>query len=258
VGRRQMPRAAARQALAVMLLQSFHFPIQPAMHTLSLALGGLLLAAALPARAQTAPETPVAPRFYVGLAAYTSNYQNLGSSRQGDTGFRVPVQLTAGYQLRPRLALELGVAYSGRTTRYAYDGYYYDAAGIGFMNSYTSTTTNRNASVSALARYTLTRQPTHRLQVDVLGGFTLVHRDYYSRGSQTNDLSGTLETTPFAYHGSDNQLLLTAGLGLRYRLAPRLALNFDLTTNHNLSNPDRFSGFTGSAALGLRYQFGRR
>ncbi|GAA4009300.1 hypothetical protein GCM10022408_21720 [Hymenobacter fastidiosus] len=101
---------------------------QPPCHSqsirfLSFAPGGLLLAAALPARAQTNAETLAAPRFYVGLAAYHGNDQNLGRWRQGNTGFRVPGPLTVGYELRPRLALELGVAYSGRTARYARDDY---------------------------------------------------------------------------------------------------------------------------------------
>ncbi|GAA4053682.1 hypothetical protein GCM10022409_45820 [Hymenobacter glaciei] len=228
------------------------------MRALSVAFGGLLLAAALPALAQTTPaETPPAPRYYVGLGAYHSNFQNLSSWRQGDTGFRVPVQLVAGYQLRPRLALELGVAYSGRTANYAYDAYFYNAAGLAYHSQYSSTTTERITSVSALARYTLTRQPAHRLQVDALGGFTLVHRNGYSRGAETTDASGTLETTPFTYHRSANDLLLTVGLGLRYRLTPRFELDFDLTTNRNLSHPDTYNGYTGGAALGLRYRFGR-
>jgi hypothetical protein len=228
------------------------------MRILPLVLSSLsLLGASLSAIAQTTDPAP-ASRFYVGLGAYHSNFQNLGSWRQGDTGFRVPVQLSVGYQLRPRLALELGVAYSGRTTRYAYEGYYYDFTGPSYYNQYTNTTTERVTTLSALARYTLTRQPAHRLQFDVLGGFTLVHGNYYSRGSETNELSGTLQTEPFAYHGSSNDLLLTAGLGLRYRLTPRLDLNFDLTTNRNLSHPNTYNGYTGSAALGLRYHFGRR
>lgn len=216
---------------------------------------GLLLAPPLHSFAQP-PDAAPAHRFYVGLAAYHSNYQNLGSWRQGDAGFRLPVQLTAGYQLRPRLALELGVAYSGRTTTYAYEGYYYNSSIAPANYQYRNTTTERTTSVAALARYTLTRRPTHRLQVDVLGGGTLLHRNYYSRGFQGDDLSGSFQTTPFAQRGSFNDVLLTGGLGLRYRLSPRFALNFDLTTNYNLSNS--YHGFTGSAALGLRYRFGKR
>jgi Outer membrane protein beta-barrel domain len=230
------------------------------MRFLSLAFGGLLLAAALPGRAQTTTDAPATPRFYVGLAAYHSNYQNLASWRQGDTGFRVPVQLTAGYQLRPRLALELGVAYSGRTATYAYDGYRYDYTTGTPTTSYfqhSATYTGRTTSVSALARYTLTRQPAHRLQVDVLGGFTLLHATSYARGFDRNDSSGSPQTTSFDVHSAATDLLLTAGLGLRYRLTSRFGLNLDVTTNRNISRPTTYTGFTGSTALGLRYGFGK-
>jgi hypothetical protein len=222
---------------------------------------GLLLAAPFHSFAQTptdaAPAAP--PRFYVGLGAYHSNFQNLSSWRQGDTGFRVPVQLTAGYQLRPRLALELSAAYSGRTGVYAYDGYYQKGNGLApSYYQYSNTFTERITTVSALARYTLTRQPAHRLQVDALGGFTLVHGNNYSRGFEANDFSGSFQSMPFDRRSTHNELLLTAGLGLRYRLAPRLELNFDLTTNRNLNHPQVYNGFTGSAALGLRYRLGSR
>ena len=227
------------------------------MRFLSVALGGLLLTAALPTRAQTNAEAPAAPRYYVGLGAYHSNYQNLGNWRQGDTGFRVPVQLTAGYQLRPRLALELGVAYSGRTATYAYDGYYSTSSGTPNYYQYSNTATRRITSVSALARYTLTRQPAHRLQVDVLGGFTLVHGSFYSHGFRSDNLAGGIQTTPFDARDSYNDLLLTVGLGLRYRLTSRFELNFDLATNRSPGNATVQPGFTGTTALGLRYRFGQ-
>ena len=127
-------------------------------------LGGLLLAAALPALAQTPAETPAAPRFYVGLGAYSSYYQPFGGNAISSTGLlvpaqstglRVPVQLVAGYQLRPRLALQMGMAYGGSTNDYRYEGiqYYYSGTGIQSAYSrYRATNTARTTSVSVLAR----------------------------------------------------------------------------------------------------------
>jgi hypothetical protein len=251
-----MQRLAGRQHLPS-FPTAFSFPTF--MHYAHLALGLLL---ALPFRSFAQIPADTAPtatsRFYVGLAAYHSNFQNLSNWRHGDTSFRVPVQLTAGYQLRPRLALELGAAYSGRTTRYAYNDDYLSSSGLTpSYYQYSSTTTIRVTTVSALARYTLTRQPAHRLQVDGLGGFTLVHRNYYSRGLQIEDFFVSPQIVPFSIRGSINELLVTAGLGLRYRFTPRFGLNLDLTTNYNLTQPDTFNEYTGSAALGLRYRFGR-
>ena len=218
-------------------------------------LSAFLLAAPLHSVAQTLDAAPAAtPRFYVGLGAYHSNFQNLSSWGPGDTGFRVPVQLTAGYQLRPRLALELGVAYSGRTA--AYTGFLIDQTGT-TSAQYSSTHTDRTASGSALARYALTRQPTNRLQIEALGGFTLVHTNFYFKNSITDYASPGPPPAPYTERNASNHLLLTAGLGLRYRLSPRFALNFDITTNRNLNHPKTYNGYTGSAALGLRYRFGQ-
>ena len=228
---------------------------------------GLFLTSALPALAQTAPDAPAGhgplPRFYVGLAAYSSYYQPLGGQPMGTTGFRVPVQLTAGYQLRPRLAVQLGVAYSGSTSTYSNLGYQYIYTGTRpTYYNYENTQTVRRTSVSALARYTLTRNPAHRLQFDALGGIGLEHGSGYSRGSQSDSLSGSLQTTNYSFRGTQNVLVLTLGASARYRLNPRFELNFDLTTNYAVADEVRtyvksLQGFTGSAALGLRYRFGK-
>ena len=228
------------------------------MRFLSFALGGLLLAAALPAHAQTAPaEIPAAPRFFVGLGAYSSYYQPFGQP-YGSTGFPVPLQLTAGYQLGPRLAVQVGVAYSGH--RYSYNNY--SPQGSPPFVPYTNEgrNTRRQASVSVLARYGLTRQATHRLQFDALGGFGLEHSFYNSRGTQTDGFSGTPQTSTYNYTSVRNSYLLTAGMGARYRLSSRFALTADFTVSRALNNVGpgyADPGLTGAAALGLRYRFGR-
>ncbi|MDO7853803.1 outer membrane protein [Hymenobacter convexus] len=224
-----------------------------------LAVGALLLALPLRSFAQGPAAAPApASRFYVGLAAFHSSYQNLWVWQPDYTGFRVPVQLTAGYQLRPRLALELGVAYRGHTATYEFADYYISSGtNTPTYYHYRNTTTSRVASVTALARYALKREPTQRFQVDVLGGATLVRSSYYSRGSQTYLATGPDQEIAFSNHVATNYVLLTAGLGLRYRLNPRLTLDFDIATNRNLTFPAYYGSFTGSTALGVRYRFGQ-
>lgn len=241
------------------------------MRFLSLALGSLLLSTTLPTHAQTAPEAPAvlgtaAPRFYVGLGAYSSYYQPLGSQTAPSyTGqFRLPVQLTAGYQLRPRLALQLGVAYSGSTSHYAESTLYQNAT-TGPNATYYNLDgdyTLRRATVSALARYTLTANPAHRLQFDALGGLTLERSSSRSRGTQTNYAAGTIaSTSDYSFGYAQNTLLLSGGVGARYRLSPRFELTYDFTVNKALT--ERYSPYysnnilTTSHALGLRYRFGR-
>ncbi|MFD2718534.1 outer membrane beta-barrel protein [Hymenobacter monticola] len=226
------------------------------------ALSGLLLALPLLSRAQAAP----APRYYVGLAAYSSDYQPLGSRRPGVTGFPVPLQLTAGYQLTPRLAVQVGLAYSGSASAYNGEGYFYNLnSNQGIYYSYAGKSSIRNASASVLARYTLTRQPGHRLQFDALGGLTLEHRRGTDRGTYTDSLGGRRNASPYDDRAAVNTLLLTAGLGTRYRLSSRFDLTLDLLLNRSLNAPapspifyNFQNGFSSSAALGVRYRFGRK
>ena len=239
------------------------------MRFLSIACGGLLLAAALPSHAQTSPTETAAPRYYVGLAAYSSYYQQLGHPDAGPTGylqsssFRLPVQLTAGYQLSPRLAVQVGVAYSSGTSHYGLTtGYssptpgtpspYYTTAG---------TSTQTQVATSILGRYTLTANPANRLQFDALGGFTLERSILHNRGTDTNSAQGASTSTDYDYSATRNMLLLTGGVGARYRLSSRFELTYDFTVNKALTNsytsPANSHVLTTSHALGLRYRFGR-
>lgn len=238
------------------------------MRFLSIALGGLLLGAAFPALAQTSAEAPAAPRYYVGLGAYSSFYQQIGSRRTGTTGFAVPLQLTAGYQLSPRVAVQVAVAYSGHTYDQNYSFYNlstsppypvtsgYEAAGK---------STDRYTSASALVRYTLTHDPTKRLQFDALGGFGLEHAQSHGHGTQSTTSQGTVQTSDYDITYSHNTLLFTAGVGIRYRLSSRFELTSDLTVNKALNNKNNVFGnavngtnvLTGAQSLGVRYRFGR-
>ena len=233
----------------------------------SLALSGLLLSTTLPALAQTTPaETPAlpgtaAPRFFVGLGAYSSYYQPLESRSTNVTGLPVPVQLTAGYQLRPRLALQAGLAYQSSSYAYAQSYYLYGTSNSPEYRSYAGSSRSRGLSASVLARYTLTRNAAHRVQFDALGGFTLQHYFGRDQGTRVDSLGGTRNSSPYTNRYSETSLLLTAGLGTRYRLSRHFDLTLDLLLNRavlgDTYTPPMRLGLTGSSALGLRYRFGR-
>jgi hypothetical protein len=221
------------------------------MFSARLALCGLLLSAPLPGRSQA--EAP-APRFYVGLGAYSSYYQRLGHQNFG--GFRLPVQLTAGYQWRPRLAVQLGVAYSGSSNSYSYQGYLVGADGSLSPIGRSGRASDHSTSVSALARYTLTRQLTHRLQFDLLGGLTLEHDRYRDQGS----LSDSVQTGTFDNQYSTTVLHAAFGPGVRYRLGSSFELFGDYLFNLCLATSQAYSPgrVTTAGSLGLRYRFGTR
>ena len=219
-----------------------------------IALGGLLLALPLTSPAQSYDLTP-APRFYVGLAAYSSYYQPLSGGAYRST--RLPFQVTAGYQWRPRLAIQVGLAYSGVSNSYSYTGSanlygaYFDANGRA---------TQRNTSTSLLARYTLTRKPEHRLQFDVLGGFTWERSSYRDSGTRADSVQSSLVTSDYDNHQTINRLLLTIGPSVRYRFGQHLEVfyNFLIDTNLVSSQYYQIQGITTGSALGLRYRFGQR
>lgn len=115
---------------------------------------------------------PPAARAYVGLGLYTSEYQPISFTRDFYGHRLLPLQLTLGYQLRPRLAVQASVAYSGSESGYSkFPSTPQPLPGLG--DDFVVTSARHNLSVAVLGRYTLTRQAARRLQVDALAGATL-------------------------------------------------------------------------------------
>ena len=226
------------------------------MHFSRLLLSSLLLGSSLAGRAQSTEPAP-APHFYGGLGVYSSSYQNLGS---WGNGARIPVQALVGYQLRPRLAVQLGLAYSGNRSEYAYSTSYssYYPAPPSTLVDIAGTYTERSTTTSLLARYTLTRKPAHRFQADVLGGIKVEYSRYRDAGTYTTHDQATPAVTPFEYPATYSSTLLSLGASLRYRVAPRLEAVYDLTFDQPISKGDAYYGLRPQAtmALGLRYRFG--
>jgi hypothetical protein len=218
--------------------------------------GSLLVGASLTAHAQTTG-LPPAPHFYGGLGVYTSSRQQLGSWNLDQT--RLPVQAVVGYQLRPRLAVQLGVAYSGNRGNYAYStsySSYYPAppsSVIDIAGSYKE----RFATATLLARYGLTRTAAHRFQADMLGGAKFEYARYQRAGTETTHDQGTPVATPYDSHATYTQPALSLGFGLRYRLVSQLEVAYDFTFDVPVAGSDYYSArLQSSAFLGLRYHFG--
>jgi hypothetical protein len=216
---------------------------------------GLLLSLPLASSAQSAAPTPT-PKYYVGLAAYSSKYQYVGGNSFRE--LRLPVQVTAGYQLKPRLALQVGVAYSQSIFDYnKQPSAYYPPGSLIIAEKYYGKSIWRHTSVSVLGRYALQPQSTHRLQADLLGGVTLEKERYtvgyqYTAIDSTNAVYSSSQTT-----GGYNYAiwLFTAGLSTRYRVSQHLEAVLDATLNARLASVTSPPSLSG--ALGLRYRFGR-
>ncbi len=217
-------------------------------------LSGLLLGSSLASHAQATDPVPT-PRFYGGLGVYSSSHQNLGSL---DNGARIPVQAVAGYQLRPRLAVQLGFAYSGNRSSYDASQFFHSSGGP--ITYPIGTYRERLSTTSLLARYTITRKLQHRFQADLLGGAKFEHTYLRNTGTFIDNTPPTPTSTPFNYTSSYTTTLLSLGASLRYRVASRLEAVYDLTFDQSISNRYTESGLrpTASMALALRYHFGPR
>lgn len=182
------------------------------------------------------------------MGAYTSKHEYWG--RRYGLPCTYPVQVTIGYQLRPRLALQVSAV--SAATKGSTAGFVPQANGT--LLPYARTYGNRSSSFSALARYTLTGPPAHRLQVDGLGGFTLHHFSFDGTGSYP-DSNAPGGFGGYDLHSRDSDVLLTLGVSVRYRLCPHLDAVADGTVSTSLR---ALRDVTPAAAVGLRYRFGRR
>ncbi|TDN39655.1 hypothetical protein E4631_19115 [Hymenobacter sp. UV11] len=213
-------------------------------------LGGLPLAS----HAQTTA-LPAAPHFYGGVGVYSSTNQNLGGW-YGQA--RVPVQGVVGYQLRPRLAVQLGLAYSGNSNSYAYSLFYgssYPSPPVTGVD-YAGTYQERSTTTTLLARYGLTRKPTHRFQADVLGGAKFEYARYRNTGTQTTHDQAVPVVTAYESPDTYTQPSLSLGIGLRYRLVSRLEAAYDFTLDLPLTHRDYYiNRLQSTSTLSLRYHF---
>jgi hypothetical protein len=223
------------------------------MSAFSIALGALLLGMPLATLAQSADPIPT-HRFYGGLAAYEGNNQSVRGFYSGER-FNLPVQATLGYQLTPRLALQVGLAYSKENYKDSNNYTYSNIDGIPVTYSTVTAFSRRAISSSLLARYTLTRQPSHRFQVDAVGGLSFDHSFYRNSGTDTYIIQGIAEVRPYEYTGTYNSLLVNLGPSFRYRFSEHLEAVYDILFNTSLTSG--YHNLNASMALGLRYRFGR-
>jgi hypothetical protein len=228
------------------------------MYKTRLALAGLLLGSPLLSLAQDAEPAPY-PRYYVGLSVYSGPYHYLGFPNIDGTKFRIPIQATFGYQLRPRLAVQLGLVYSGYKDNFGYGYDYTD------MNAYkvhyegNSTLTRRNYSTSLLMRYTLTHKPAHHFQFDLVGGLILIQQRLHITTNETYSYVDYPQSpsTNVAYDNSDpfHSLNVNVGPSFRYRFGQRFEAVGDILFFLPLTND--YLRLDASTALGLRYRFGQ-
>ncbi|MEJ7659755.1 MAG: hypothetical protein WKG07_09075 [Hymenobacter sp.] len=236
---------------------------------------GLLLGAApprppLPLRLSAAEDATLRPRYYVGAQLGSYNYPvrfpdfNPYAALPGGSpsffqepgvgSYSIEVKnpyVYAGYQLRPRLALQLG--YQGQAGT-GHSGSY-SLVGTQKIPSYASETYQQTLTFPVLLRRTLTRQYQQRLQFDVVGGVALSYARV--RFSRTDYNNGQV-TKQFALARQTTDVHAIGGLGIGYGFGRRrkLQATAEYVFIQNLQNS--FTGFNSVEAggsLGLRYRF---
>lgn len=210
-----------------------------------------LLAGALPLAGFAQTEAPAAfkPQLFVGLGVAAGSPQSPVASFDNTLS---PL-LTVGVQLQPRLAVQASAQYHQRKDSYFHPGIFYFNGGL-HQGISSSTDQQRAIAVPVLVRYALTRRAERHLQVDALGGFTLARSTYRSKATTVDSLQNVVYNSDYNY--TNNTFYLNLGAGLRYRLGNHLALTGDLLLNL-LLNRHTYNSISSTAALGLRYRFGR-
>jgi len=226
-------------------------------HQLSL---GLLLASAsiLPSYGQTTP-APTPGRFYVGASFLRSEYIVATHFRTDVRSVR-PWQVQVGYQVLPRLAVQVGYSARFSETKRAFGSYGYDPV-TGEPDYGSLQTTRRLQVLPVLVRYTALREQHTGLQLDIVAGGSLLFAkdDLNFRreegGQVVKEINDRDPTT---------QRYATAGLGLRYPLGKHFEGVLDWTYSYNeRSLPDEYRkelvgnkwGLTRAVGLGLNYRF---
>ncbi|AMJ66992.1 hypothetical protein AXW84_17310 [Hymenobacter sp. PAMC 26628] len=161
--------------------------------------------------------------------------------------------LTVGAQLQPRLAVQAGAQYHQRKDSYFHPGLFYFNGGL-HQGISSSTNQQRIVAIPVLVRYALTRRPEQRVQIDALGGFTLARFTYQSKSTTVDGLQNVVYNNNYDY--ASNNFYFNLGSGLRCRLGNDLDLTGDLMLNFLLAR-HLYSYISSTAALGLRYRFGR-
>ena len=202
--------------------------------------------------AQTVPSGPAYPRYFVGTSCMLGNYEAIYPRiRSYDEGVLSPC-LTLGYQLAPRVAVQLSLERSsdqlsidsflplpnGQSTRFQH-----------YQENH------QHFAVPLLLRLTGTRQLNHRLQFDALAGFTIIHSSYSRVFEGFNEQQQSISYSELAERTTN--VALSIGGGIRYRFDRHLEAVGDANLNRTISSAST-SGFVNVYTTGLRYRFGYR
>jgi hypothetical protein len=199
----------------------------------------------------TAQSSPAAaPHLYIGVGASALSYAPASSYSKLTS---LAPALTAGVQLRPQWAVQVGAALTWR--RYADTQAYARSPGQP-PTVYTYDNQLSYLTIPLLARYSWA-PPAARFHLDALAGLTLLHTTQHFTSSSTEFGQASYQVDE---RSSFTRGSLSLGPAVRYALASQVELTGDALLNMAISDSyyqfnDRF--FFNLLA-GVRYTFGSR
>ena len=223
---------------------------------LALILGGLS-AAPLAQAQQPAFDAQKAAPFFLGAHVFQSHYEVFFPTTPNSTTAG-PWQLTGGYNVSPRLAVQIGYAY--RHELYQSDPAYTGTTLTGHFVSGSSYSERWTHCLPLEARYAVLFLG-RRFQVDALLGLTAVQLRTLVRGE--NRVDGQV-VSRFEQAMKATQGYASGGAGLRYAFGKHVEGVFDWTYSRNfhpasadvhLETVGNKWGLTRTLSLGLRYRF---
>lgn len=197
-------------------------------------------------------------RWYVGTQLTSHYYAVIFPSGLPSMSSPNPLQLVAGYQFTPRLAMQISGLYRHRNLEWG-------GAGTTVTGQPTATKfkhQNWNTAVPVSLRHTLTRQSARRVQVDGALGLSFISIRYTTR--QTIEIDGQV-TEEYNTAQKATGTYLTGGISgrLGFGKTRRVEAVLDLLVNRNIEQfstsiyqyLDAPGGLTRAYGLGLRYRF---
>lgn len=190
-------------------------------------------------------------RFYVGIHKAAQVFRVTSMTYPIDEAVLNSVYAFAGYQFGPHWSVQAGFMQDNPPSEETFFVSINKAGQAvetrGYVDYY-------DAVVPVLMRYDIARRPPHRLHLDVLLGLTLLIHRYQADGVSTTN--GQIVYEAHEYSRANN-LNVTAGVGIGYRVTPHVDLMAEATLHRNLTSMESAYArqLMPGIGAGLRYCF---
>ncbi|MDU0370151.1 outer membrane beta-barrel protein [Hymenobacter endophyticus] len=170
-------------------------------------------------------------RAYISIGMNIGHFYDFRLGKDIGKNPQLSPSLTAGIQLRPRFALEVGGLTTTTQSQYSYSYMDYSPDRTTYtVNFEDGTTFRRYYILPVLARYTVASSEDTKL--DLLTGATIFHTREKAEITRYNSMREATEQRKTSEATTAARFML--GLGVQFRLTPRVQLATEARTNPRL------------------------